>query len=430
MAENVVTGPFMTGYRCVVCGAHYKPDEVTYVCPHHGDDGILDVEYDYEAAKKVMNPTALAASGSLLEQGMWRYRAMLPLPLDAPVPAVLAGATPVCEAPRLAALAGVARVVVKDDGRSPTASFKDRASALAVAVTKVRGSAVVATASTGNAAAALAGMSAAMDQPCVIFVPASAPPAKIAQLLAYGATVFAVQGTYDQAFELCMDACRRMGWYNRNTGYNPFMAEGKKTAAYELCEQLGWKAPDALFVSVGDGCIIAGIHKGLRDCLALGLIDKMPRLYGIQAAGSDFLTQCAEKGEDPLTKAPINATTVADSISAGLPRDRVKAFNAVKETKGAFIRVSDDEILAAIPELARLSGVFAEPAAAAAWAGLKVAAAKKMVAAHETVAVMVTGSGLKDVAAAAKACGMIQRATIPTEPSPEGLTKALKAAGL
>lgn len=430
MADAVVTGPFVTGYRCVVCGTRYKPGEVPYVCPKHGDDGILDVEYDYEAAKKVMNPQALAASGLLGEQGMWRYRAMLPLPLDAPVPPVLVGATPVCEAPRLAKLAGVGRIFLKDDGRSPTASFKDRASALAAALAKAQGAAVVATASTGNAAAALAGMSAAMDQPCVIFVPASAPPAKIAQLLAFGATVFAVQGTYDQAFEMCLDACRRMGWYNRNTGYNPFMAEGKKTAAFELCEQLGWKAPDALFVSVGDGCIIAGIHKGLRDAVALGLIDKMPRLYGIQAAGSDFLTQCFEKNEDPLTKAPINAVTVADSIAAGLPRDRVKAFAAVKETGGEFVRVSDEEILTAIPELARLSGVFAEPAAATAWAGVKVAAAKKLVGSNETVAVMITGSGLKDVASAVKACDMLGRATIATEPSADGLSKALKQAGM
>lgn len=423
MPELFVTGPFVTGYRCVVCGALYKPGEVAYVCPHHGNEGILDVEYDYEAAKG-----SLAASmNTHWDNGMWRYRALLPLPADAPVPMILVGATPVSAAPRLAARAGVARLYIKDDGRSPTASFKDRASALAVALARAQGARVVATASTGNAAAALAGMSAAMNQPCVIFVPASAPPAKIAQLLAYGASVFAVQGTYDQAFDLCLDACQRMGWYNRNTGYNPFMAEGKKTAAYELCEQLGWQVPDALFVSVGDGCIIAGIHKGLRDLHALGLIDRLPRLYGIQANGSNFLTEAFEKNEDVLTKAPINARTVADSIAAGLPRDRIKAMTAVKDTGGAFLSVSDEAILAAIPDLAQGSGVFAEPAAATAWAGVLAARERGLVNASETIAVLITGSGLKDVAAAVSACNALNRHTIPVEPSQEGLSKALQS---
>ncbi|MEG1610214.1 MAG: pyridoxal-phosphate dependent enzyme, partial [Bilophila sp.] len=291
------TGSYVIGYRCVVCGAVYDTSFTGYVCPKHGNEGILDVLYDYEAAARECTPENFAATrlhDSQNRQGMWRYRALLPLPLAALVPPLLVGGTPLYAAPRLAARMGVKHLCIKDDGRSPTASFKDRASALAVSLARLQGATVVATASTGNAAAALAGMSAAMQQPCVIFVPASAPAAKIAQLLTYGATVYTVQGTYDQAFELCMQACTRMGWYNRNTGYNPFMAEGKKTAAYELAEQLNWDVPDALFVSVGDGCIIAGMHKGFRDLKALGLIDRVPRLYGIQAAGSDFMTQAFE----------------------------------------------------------------------------------------------------------------------------------------
>ena len=418
----IVTGPFVTGYRCVVCGKVYKPGEVEYVCPCHGNEGILDVEYDYDAAREGLSGIMRSARGD----GMWRYRAMLPLPMEALVPSVLVGATPVSSAARLAKKAGVGLLFIKDDGRSPTASFKDRASALAVALARAKGAGMVATASTGNAAAALAGMSAAMGQPCVIFVPASAPPAKIAQLLAYGATVFTVQGTYDQAFELCLDACARTGWYNRNTGYNPFMAEGKKTVVYELCEQLGWKAPDAVFVSVGDGCILAGVHKGFKDLHALGLIDRIPRLYGIQAEGSNFLTEAFEKGEDVLTKAPIAARTVADSISAGLPRDRVKAMRAVKETDGAFLAVSDEAILAAIPDLAQGSGVFAEPAAAAAWAGVLAASQKKLVGKNDKVALLVTGSGLKDVSAAVRACEAMNRRTVSVEPTPEGLDKALE----
>lgn len=428
MVTTETVGPHVVGYRCVVCGAVYDRSFTGYVCPKHGNEGILDVLYDYEAAAREFTPEKRAELPGIQQdrQGMWRYRAMLPLPLDAKVPPLLVGGTPLYDAPRLAARVGVRQIFVKDDGRSPTASFKDRASALAVSIAGVRKAAVVATASTGNAAAALAGMSAAMHQPCVIFVPASAPPAKIAQLLTYGATVFTVQGTYDQAFELCMDACARMGWYNRNTGYNPFMAEGKKTAAYEIAEQLGWDVPDALFVSVGDGCIIAGMHKGFRDLKALGLIDRLPRLYGIQAAGSDFMTQAFEHNEDVLTKAPIDARTVADSIAAGLPRDRIKALAAVRDTGGAYLRVEDEAILAAIPELAQYCGVFAEPAAATAWAGVSVARERGLIGKDERLCVLCTGSGLKDVSAAVRACDALGHATIPVAPTTDGLTEALE----
>ncbi len=181
------------------------------------------------------------------------------------------------------------------------------------------------------------------------------------------------------------------------------MCEGKKTAAYEICEQLDWDAPDRIFVSVGDGCIIGGLHKGLKDLMALGWIDRMPKLMGIQAAGSNYLYEVWKNNEDVLTKPPINAQTVADSISAGLPRDRIKALTAVKETGGAYISISDDDILRAIPELARGAGVFAEPAGAAAYAGLVTAVDQGLVSGDETIVVLNTGNGLKDVAGAMQA---------------------------
>jgi threonine synthase len=192
--------------------------------------------------------------------------------------------------------------------------------------------AVVTTASTGNAAAALAGVAASVGQPTAIFVPATAPEAKVAQLLAYGATVLLVDGSYDDAYELSLRCAERFGWYVRNTGFNPYMTEGKKTAAFEIAEQLGWDVPDAVVVGVGDGCIIGGLHKGFCDLRALGWIDLVPRLIGVQAAGSDYLAQAWERGEDVLTKAPVAARTVADSISVGLPRDRLKAMRAVRDT--------------------------------------------------------------------------------------------------
>jgi threonine synthase len=265
-----------------------------------------------------------------------------------------------------------------------------------------KGASIITTASTGNAAAALSGLCASVKQDNVIFVPESAPPAKIAQLLVFGSTVMLVKGTYDDAFELCLEAAAEYGWYNRNTAYNPYMTEGKKTASLEICEQLEWNAPDAIFVSVGDGCIIGGLHKGLKDLLALGWIEKMPRLMGIQAEGSNFMVDAWENGEDVLTKAPIDAQTVADSISAGLPRDRLKAMAAVNETNGAYLSVTDEEILAAIPVMARGSGVFGEPAGATAYAGLVKAVDKGLVSASDRIVVLNTGNGLKDVAGAMK----------------------------
>ncbi len=294
-------------------------------------------------------------------------------------------------------------VWVKDDGLQPTASLKDRASAVAVVKALEKDARIITTASTGNAAAALSGLCAAVGQPNVIFVPETAPQAKIAQLLVFGSRVILVKGSYDDAFELCLKAAKTYGWYNRNSGYNPYMTEGKKTAAYEICEQLGWSAPDRIFVSVGDGCIIGGLHKGLKDLLALGWIDKMPKLMGVQAAGSSYLYTAWKNGEDILTKPPITAQTVADSISTGLPRDRIKALAAVTETGGAYICLSDDEILAAIPELARGTGVFAEPAGAAAYAGLVDAVKRGLVAGDEKIVVLNTGNGLKDVAGAMQA---------------------------
>jgi threonine synthase len=260
----------------------------------------------------------------------------------------------------------------------------------------------VTTASTGNAASSLACLAAGLPLRSVIFVPETAPEAKIAQLLVFGATVIAVRGSYDEAFDLCGQAAREYGWYNRSTGVNPFTREGKKTAAFELCEQLGWEVPDLVFVSVGDGNIISGLWKGFRDMQALGLIDRLPRLAAVQAAGSAAV-QKAVDGDGRIR--PVSGRTVADSISVSLPRDGAAAVRAVRESRGFAITVSDREILDAIPDLARRSNVFAEPAGAAAWAGLRKAVAAGRLGRSPRAAVMITGSGLKDVASAKKSVG-------------------------
>jgi threonine synthase len=406
------------GLKCTLCGAEYGVGEAEYVCPKHGDDGILDVIYDYGLIAQRISRHWLAEDPT---HSIWRYLPLLPvdpaatqrLVADSALASV--GWTPLYPAPRLGVDVGLEHLWVKDDGRQPSASFKDRASAIAVVKTRELGYEVVTTASTGNAAAALAVLCAAVAQPNVIFCPRSAPQAKIAQLLVYGARVFLVDGTYDDAFELCLKAAPEFGWYNRNTGYNPYMSEGKKTVAYELCEQLTaltgghggglLHTPDVVMVPVGDGCIIGGVHKGFKDLLALGWIEQMPRIVGVQATGSSPLVDAWERGLEGWEMEPVAAQSIADSIVAGLPRDRIKALRAVRESGGALIRVSDPEIVAAIPALAQGCGVFAEPAAAAAYAGLVKAVAQGLVGQNERTIVLATGSGLKDVGSAMKSVG-------------------------
>ncbi len=419
-----VESPFVTGLRCLRCGATYAPGAVDYVCncrPNRGSDlGTLDVLYDYAAIARAVTPAVWRNDP---DRSIGRFWPLLPLPGRASLPPLPVGGTPLLAAPRLRTATGLSNLWIKDDGRNPSASFKDRASAIAVARAQAAGRAIVATASTGNAAAALAGQAAAAGQATVIFVPKSAPPAKIAQLLVYGSTVLAVDGSYDDAFDLCTEACLEFGWYNRSTGYNPYMTEGKKTVSYEIALQLTAQmgvaahnperlvAPDAVFVSVGDGCIIGGVHKGFRDLLALGWIERMPRIYGVQSTLSPALYNAWRAGAE--IPEPVHATTRADSISVDAPRDAVKALAAVRATGGAYVLVEDAAILQAILPLARLGGVFAEPAGATAYAGLLQAWCDGLVTADETIVVINTGSGLKDVRAAMEVTGEV-RVIAPT----------------
>jgi threonine synthase len=398
MQDARIAMDHVTGYLCMCCGAAYALEDVDYLCPRHGNEGILDVRYDYDLLRARLTPAELAESR---EMSMWRYKPLLPVRADAVVPPLRVGWTPLYAAPRLGSLLGLSHVWVKDDGLNPTASFKDRASALAIVKAQERGARIVTTASTGNAAAALAGLAASVGLTAVIFVPKSAPLAKVAQHLVYGAHVILVDGTYDEAFELTVEVAREFGWYNRNTAYNPFMSEGKKTGAYEIWEQLDGQVPDCVFVPVGDGCMIGGIYKGFKDLLALGWIDRLPRLIGVQAEGSSALVNAfaCDLPLDQIERVE-GAHTVADSICAGLPRDHIKALTAVRETGGAFLSVSDTEILSAIPVVARNTGVFCEPAAAASYAGLVAAVEQGLVARDERVVLLLTGSGLKDIASA------------------------------
>lgn len=388
-------------FKCTLCGSEYDPHTTRYVCPKHGNDGILDTILDYKQINATISPKLISDSRDF---SIWRYSLLLPIN-DALkfAPPLHVGWTPLYRSTTIGPQLGLGNLYFKDDGRNPTASFKDRASAVVVAKAREHGVDIITTASTGNAGAALAGLAAAAKMPAVLFVPQTAPQAKIAQLLIFGARVILIKGTYDQAFDLCLEASKEFGWYCRNTAFNPYTVEGKKTASIELCEQLGWKAPDSIFVSVGDGNIISGLWKGLHDLLALGWIDKMPKLIGIQAEGSAACYNAWRAGTEKINV--INAQTVADSISADLPRDGVRAVRAVRQTGGEFLTVTDDEILAAIPELARSEAIFSEPAASASYAGLKKAVKQGLVKSDETVVCMLTGNGLKDITSAMKVAG-------------------------
>jgi threonine synthase len=389
-------------YTCSICGADYAPDEVTYTCPKDG--GNLNVILDYEGLKGQFSPQKFML---LPEASLWRYINLLPVddPGGMGTPLHRAGWTPVYQPNRLAKKLGLQHLWVKDESPNPTASFKDRASAIVVARAKQIGAEVIVAASTGNAGAALAGMAAAIGTKAVIFAPRTAPPAKVAQLLVFGAKVLLVDGNYDQAFDLSIEASRHFGWYNRNTGFNPFTAEGKKTAALEIWEQVIRSLPEdgkplTILVSVGDGNIISGIHKGFKDLAALGWLSQMPRIIGVQSEGSAAIANTFLKGDESIK--PVQANTLADSISVDLPRDGVRAVRAARETGGTYITVPDAAILSAIAELGRV-GIFAEPAAATAYAGLVKAVKDSVVEENDPILVLSTGSGLKDVKAAMQA---------------------------
>ncbi|MFY9555545.1 MAG: threonine synthase [Blastocatellia bacterium] len=385
----------VTTLKCVECGRDHNPNETEYVCLSCG--GNLDVLYDYDRVLNGMGKAQLAADRNFT---MWRYRALLPIEHSSALPPLTIGWTPIYNCTRLAQRYGVRQLFIKDDGRNPTASFKDRPSALCVVKAQEAGARIISTASSGNAGSALAGVCASVAMDSVIFVPAYAPPAKIAQLQIYGATVVIVEGSYDQAYDICIEASRRFGWYQRSTGFNPFTREGKKTAAFEIGEQLNWQPPDKVFVAVGDGNIISGLWKGFSDLHKIGFIDRMPAMIGVQAETAAAIVDAAN-GDGSVREGP--AHTIADSINVGKPRDATMAIRAIRESGGQGVKVSDEEILAAIPTLARETGVFVEPSAAAAYAGFVKLCGAGAFKAEESVLIMVTGNGLKDVDTARRA---------------------------
>ncbi len=389
----------IAGYRCTLCGREYSFGPELMTCPHCGEKGILDIVYDYRAVGKALSRETLAADR---DNSMWRYKALMPLAGEGLSRFLRIGWTPLYESLRLGDTLGLKKLYIKDDGINPTASLKDRASGVAVAKALELGYGTIACSSTGNAASSCAGNAARMGLKTVIFVPERAPQGKVAQLLIFGANVVSVKGDYRQTFELSKAAIEKWGFYNRNAGINPILTEGKKTVSLEIAEQLAWQPTDWVAVSVGDGCTIGGVYNGFYDLLQLGMIDRIPRILGVQSDGCcPFVDAAARDGQ----LAPTPENTLADSIAVGVPRNPKKAQRAVEKSGGRWLSVSDAEILDAMRLLGRTEGVFGEPAGVTATAGVKRAVAEGVIKPDETVTVICTGSGLKDVKNAMDAAG-------------------------
>lgn len=388
--------------KCVLCGRRYSPAEAMYTCHDCGPFGLLNVMYNYAAIKKGFEKRISKPLSH--NENIWRYIDILPVADDTPKTSLRVGMTPYYRPERLCKKLGHENLFIKDDGQNPTASFKDRASAVGVSKSFEFKKDVITCASTGNAASSLAGICAQMGVPTYIFVPKTAPVAKVAQLLLFGATVLMVDGNYDTAFDLCMEASNEFGWYNRNTGYNPYLLEGKKTCALEIFEQSGRELPDYVFVSVGDGCIIGGIYKGFFDLLNLGLIERVPKLIGVQAQGSNPFVRAFRDNKSRKLENMV-PETVADSISVGIPRASHQALNGVYASEGEFMDVTDAEILEALKILPRYAGVFGEPAGVTSLAGFIKMKNAGRIPETASCAVVVTGNGLKDIATAISCAG-------------------------
>ncbi len=380
-------------YQCNDCGIQIPAGEIVYLCPGCSEKqqpgqpplGVLKIVYDYKALSGIVFQE--------LEDN--RFLQLLPVQDMKSFPNLRVGHTPLYEIDQLNGHINDFELYLKDDSQNPTFSFKDRASALVSAFAKENGIDTIVAASTGNAGSSLAGICAAQGQKAVIFAPSTAPKAKLTQIMMYGATLVPVAGNYDSAFDLSIEATRRFGWYNRNTAFNPLTVEGKKTVSFELFSQLHENTPDFIFVPVGDGVIISGVYKGFEDLLLLGIIEKMPVIIAVQAAGSSNLVGNIGKSEFQVTP----SHTIADSISVDIPRNFHMAADYLTKYHGQTVTVSDDEIIKASSMLAKNTGIFTEPAAAAAFAGFLDYKTRSMIPKGSTNVVLLTGSGLKDLSA-------------------------------
>ena len=384
-------------YKCTDCGNTYSTKEIIYLCPEceklndtiSPPRGVLKTVYNYE--KIVSNNNNKDKLFDKIAQKGFIY--LLPINSLNSLPYLKVGNTPLYKIQTLDNEQLDFDLFLKDDSQNPTFSFKDRASAIVSAYAKENKIDTIVAASTGNAGSSLAGICAAQKQKAIVFVPAKAPKAKLTQILMYGAQIIPVDGTYDNAFDLSIEATKKFGWYNRNTAFNPFTIEGKKTVSFELFAQLNQSVPDRVFVPVGDGVIISGVYKGFEDLLKLGIINKMPVIIAVQAIGSSNIINNINRND--FVSSPSN--TVADSISVDIPRNFNMAKKYIVQNNGETIAVSDEEIISASKILSSRTGIFAEPAAATAFAGFLSYYWNGQLNKGSKNVVLLTGSGLKDL---------------------------------
>ena len=392
----------MHTYICSKCSERYRASEIMYLCPV--DDGVLDIDIDYlNIVRNGWRPERMSPA----DMSIWRYSMLIPVSKPDFKSGIVGsvGGSPLVYADQLSKGLGE-QVWIKNDSLLPTGSLKDRASAVVVSDAIARGRNVIIAASTGNAGVALAGMAAATGVKAVILAPAGAPAGKIAQIVAYGALLILVDGSYSDAYDLASRASKEMNIYCRNTGYNPFTIEGKKTVAYEICEQLSdhlvdgdhanyWKVPDIVVVPVGDGNMISGVYKGFVDLMAIGITSKIPKIVGVQAEGSAAIANAYNRGDEVV--AEVRSQTIADSISADRPSDGYRAIKAVKGSDGEYFTVAEDEIRKSVLDVASMTGMFVEESSAVVYSGLRQLQNTERVKSGDNVVILITGHGLKTV---------------------------------
>lgn len=415
MTPKNTTGKFV--YECIDCGKQYDSSQTIYLCPNcskKNNDlsppkGVLRIVYNFFKNNKKNILFANLKKENFLP--------ILPIKNLASLPKLSIGNTPIYEFNKLNDSNLPFQLFFKDDSQNPTFSFKDRASAIVSAYAKENKYKTIVTASTGNAGSSLAGICAVQNQRAVIIVPEKAPLAKLTQILMYGATILPVKGTYDDAFELSIKATNEFGWYNRNTAFNPLTIEGKKTVSFEIFDQMNETIPDRIFVPVGDGVIISGVYKGFDDLLNLQIIDKIPTIVAVQSEGSDNLTRNLDNKNFKIKK----SDTIADSISVDIPRNFNMVKHFIQKYNGEYLTVTDRDILNASAILSRNTGIFAEPAATTAFAGLLDYYQKNKLDKNSKNVVLLTGSGLKDL----NAVQSILKIPESIEPNIENLKKIL-----
>ncbi len=413
-------------FECSTCGKNYHESEVRYLCPECNEintsylppKGVLKTIYGY---RKNQFPGSYSLSESVMqfkELKKFQYIDILPINNASSLPKLKVGETPLYLIEQIVGVKLSVNLYFKDDSQNPTYSFKDRASALVSAYAKEKGFDTIVAASTGNAGSSLAGICASQSQNAIILVPESAPLAKLTQIIMYGAKLIPVKGTYDDAFDLSVQASAQFGWYNRNTAFNPLTIEGKKTVSFELFEQLGYKLPNRIFVPTGDGVILSGVYKGFEDLLKYGIIDKIPIVVAVQSSGSDNLVRNISNPEFQS----IKSDTLADSISVDIPRNFYMAQQYLQIYNGEMLTVTDEEILSASAQLSKNTGLFAEPASAAAFAGFLSYNRHHKLEENSVNVVLLTGSGLKDLKSVTQMINMPKS----IEPTLENLGKRIK----